>query len=78
MGSEDEDAPLAMSSIRPELNGRPANGAAKRHDERANSPEDKRNMNRSKSMVSLGSEEDLLKRRMKGLTTGLMGSSDSS
>lgn len=77
MGSEDEDAPLAMSSIRPEMNGRLANGSAKRHDERASSPEEKR-MARSKSMVSLGSEEDLLKRRMKGLTTGLMGSSDSS
>ena len=64
----DEDAPLAMSSIRPDANGK-MNGVVKR----PQSPEEKR-VNRSKSMVSLGSEEDLLKRRMKGLTTGLMGS----
>ena len=76
-GSEDEDAPLSMSSIKPEMNGRANGSADKRNGMRPNSPEDRRNLDRSKSMVSLGSEEDLLKRRMKGLTVGLMGSSDS-
>jgi acetyl esterase/lipase len=39
---------------------------------RSPSPEERR-LARSKSLLSLGSEEDLLKRRMKGLTVGLMG-----
>ena len=79
MGSEDEDAPLAMSSFKPEANGKLVNGSVKRKNAgpRAVSPEERKGVSRSKSMVSLGSEEDLLKRRMKGLTVGLMGSNDS-
>lgn len=67
---EDEPLTLAMSSAKTP-NGR-ANGHARRP-ERSVSPE----LSRTKSLISLGSEEDLLKRRMKGLTTGLMGSQDS-
>ena len=67
---EDEPLTLAMSSTKAS-NGR-ANGHAKRP-ERSVSPE----LSRTKSLISLGSEEDLLKRRMKGLTTSLMGSQDS-
>ena len=75
-GSEDEDAPLAMSSIRPMNGSAHSNGHAKRnHHERSVSPEERR-MNRTKSLISLGSEEDLLKRRMKGLTMGLSGSTE--
>ena len=76
--SADEDAPLAMSSIRNEgtLNG-VSNGHFK-----SGTPRDRARdhdsisttaLDRSKSLVSLGSEEDLLKRRMKGLTVGLLG-----
>jgi hypothetical protein len=77
VGSEDEDAPLAMSSIR-NGNGsiKAPNGSVKRS-EKTSSPEETKSVSRSKSMVSLGSEEDLLKRRMKGLTVSLMGNGDS-
>ncbi|EXJ79555.1 hypothetical protein A1O3_07834 [Capronia epimyces CBS 606.96] len=86
--SVDDDGPLLMSSLRDEStktqtqtpssadatvkdkDERQARGRA-RH-ERFQAQADKP---RSKSLVSLGSEEDLLKRRMKGLTVGLMGSS---
>lgn len=77
-GSEDDDAPLAMSRIRPEsqTNGHVGiNGEARKAKavEKKEAEQKKSDMQRSKSIVSLGSEEDLLKRRMKGLTTGLMG-----
>ena len=76
--SMDDDAPLVMSSLTPSKESPPAahaNGVAKgesskRKDEEKDKPA------RNKSLISLGSEEDLLKRRMKGLTVGLLGSSD--
>lgn len=78
--SADEDAPLAMSSLNskgetpPTSNGSGSGGRGRGkgrgHDSRPESPE----LDRSKSVGSLGSEEDLLKRRMKGLTISLMGS----
>jgi acetyl esterase/lipase len=78
--SADEDAPLVMSSLRdatPPPNGHAKSGRGRGrgrgHDPRADSPE----LDRSKSVASLGSEEDLLKRRMKGLTISLMGSEGS-
>jgi len=70
----DEDAPLAMSSI----NGSAQRGSKK---DKSSSPEARRGRGdrtptrqRSKSISSLPSEEDLLKRRMQGLTFSLMGS----
>lgn len=76
--SGDEDAPLAMSTIRPTI-GREMNGSLIQH--RPQTPGKVREplspgLDRSKSLTSLGSEEDLLKRRMKGLTVGLLGSED--
>ena len=75
--SMDDDAPLIMSSLTPSKAGTPpvyTNGAAtstrRKQDEREKPA-------RNKSLISLGSEEDLLKRRMKGLTFGLLGSNDS-
>ncbi|KAI1617358.1 esterase/lipase [Exophiala viscosa] len=80
--SMDDDAPLVMSSITKAedgasstSSGRAANGAAGRGRPIEQKP--RPDVNRSKSLVSLGSEEDLLKRRMKGLTVGLMGSDHS-
>ena len=69
--SGDEDSPLMMSSLNP--NGPaapkpPRRGAAGKRVMRQDG--DRR---RNRSMVSLASEEDLLGRRMKGLTGGLMG-----
>jgi len=81
--SVDDDAPLAMSSIKPNgetVTTRPrVSGVVKESTPRERGAQDKdqgskANVNRSKSVASLGSEEDLLKRRMKGLTVGLMGS----
>jgi len=81
--TEDEDAPLAMSSIRPTgASPSKANGHAttsRGEDSGSRSPELGRGrggMSRTKSLISLGSEEDLLKRRMKGLTMGLAGVSE--
>jgi acetyl esterase/lipase len=77
--TEDEDAPLAMSTIRPAGSPSKQNGAARGGRRDSQSPEDRRGrqgMSRTKSLVSLGSEEDLLKRRMKGLTMGLSGVSE--
>lgn len=78
--TEDEDAPLAMSSIRPNGNSpskQNGSGKGQRRDSGSRSPEESRSrggdMSRTKSLISLGSEEDLLKRRMKGLTMGLSG-----
>lgn len=71
----DEDAPLSMTSV----NGS-ADKKGKKHVERGRSKNlgsprlEKPRRRRSKSISSLGSEEDLLKRRMQGLTISLMGS----
>ncbi|KAJ4507507.1 hypothetical protein HRR83_004085 [Exophiala dermatitidis] len=82
--SVDDDAPLIMSSLRDENFKSPskanANGTMKDDKQgqargRAMEEKSRADKGRSKSLVSLGSEEDLLKRRMKGLTVGLMGSS---
>jgi len=81
--SMDDDAPLIMSSIKPEegkSSPQRSNGAAKESSwqrGRATEEKPKPEMTRNKSLTSLGSEEDLLKRRMKGLTVGLLGNSDS-
>lgn len=81
--SVDDDAPLVMSSLKSDEapSSKGANGAAKdpTRQQRGRPVEEKPRpeVNRSKSLVSLGSEEDLLKRRMKGLTVGLMGSDHS-
>jgi len=77
--SIDDDAPLVMSSLKgdedsrspPKVNGVKEEGQRRG---RAMEAKQKPDMDRSKSLASLGSEEDLLKRRMKGLTVGLMGS----
>ncbi|KIW44460.1 hypothetical protein, variant [Exophiala oligosperma] len=81
--SMDDDAPLVMSSIKSEDARRSSpqkvNGAAKDSaGERGRDTTEKSRpeVSRNKSLVSLGSEEDLLKRRMKGLTVGLLGDSD--
>ena len=69
--SGDEDRPLEMSSSTVKENGhaqpRSMRGRGRRVRRRADDS--------SRSMVSLASEEDLLGRRMKGLTVGLMGMS---
>jgi acetyl esterase/lipase len=82
-GSEDEEVLVMKGPPKPgngKGNGK-ANGHAKSKSRtmtidtglvRSPSPEERR-LARTKSMLSLGSEEDLLKRRMKGLTVGLMG-----
>lgn len=81
--SIDEDAPLAMSTLKADDVGGPseANGKLKedsRHRSGKSAKEEKQKpaIDRKPSMVSLGSEEDLLKRRMKGLTVGLLGSNE--
>jgi len=74
----DDDAPLIMSSLTPNREATPpvyTNGAATASSRRKQEERDK--LARNKSLISLGSEEDLLKRRMKGLTLGLLGSNDS-
>lgn len=67
--SGDEDRPLEMSSSVAKENGhaqpRSTSGRGRRARRRAD--------DRSRSMVRLASEEDLLGRRMKSLTVGLMG-----
>ena len=85
--TEDEDAPLAMSRITrsgnspPKSNGTAGGWRQRRDSNDSTSPEHSRGrgngpMARTKSLISLGSEEDLLKRRMKGLTMGLSGVSE--
>ncbi|EXJ64780.1 esterase/lipase [Cladophialophora yegresii CBS 114405] len=82
--SMDDDAPLVMSSLTQPSKDSTAAGHAdgavkgehswqKQHGAK---DRDKERPARNKSLVSLGSEEDLLKRRMKGLTVGLLGSQD--
>ena len=74
----DDDAPLAMTS----MNGSAEKARRKREEkDKEGSPEARRGRSerpsrrgRSKSISSLPSEEDLLKRRMQGLTFSLMGS----
>jgi battenin len=81
--SMDDDGPLVMSSLTPSKDPGHANGVVKgdndprrKHEERERD-DHKDRLARNKSLISLGSEEDLLKRRMKGLTVGLLGSHDS-
>ena len=78
--SADEDAPLAMSSLSsrgdtpPTSNGSVRGGRGRGRGRGRDSLPESPELDRSKSVASLGSEEDLLKRRMKGLTISLMGS----
>jgi acetyl esterase/lipase len=70
--NEKAAATRANNSLRMDLNSRELN----RDRSGMSSPEEERRIGhhgRSKSVTTLGSEEDLLKRRMHGLTTGLMG-----
>ena len=69
--SGDEDRPLEMSSSIAKENGDARNRSTRGRVRRVRRSTD----DRSRSMVSLASEEDLLGRRMKGLTVGLMGMS---
>jgi len=70
--SGDEDSPLAMSSAAAKENGHASQRSARGRGARVR----RSTNNRNRSMVSLASEEDLLGRRMKGLASGLMGTSD--
>jgi len=70
--SGDEDSPLAMSSASAKENGHVSQRSARGKGTRVR----RSTNNRTRSMVSLASEEDLLGRRMKGLASGLMGTSD--
>lgn len=71
--SGDEDNPLEMSSSTVKDSGSAARHSARG---RAKTARMRRAFaHRSRSMVSLASEEDLLGRRMKGLAGGLMGTS---
>jgi len=70
--SGDEDSPLAMSSAAAKENGHASQRSARGRGARIR----RSTNNRNRSMVSLASEEDLLGRRMKGLASGLMGTSD--
>lgn len=75
-GSEgDEDAPLVMTSlngtVKKELDEVLSHSRGRR--EVVNGVRSLVRRRRSKSISSLGSEEDLLKRRMQGLTFSLMG-----
>lgn len=67
--SGDEDRPLEMSSSLAKENGHAQPRSTRNHGRRVR----RGASDRSRSMVSLASEEDLLGRRMKGLTGGLMG-----
>ena len=74
--SADDEAPLAMTTktSSPAPNGgTPPRGRISRGTGRGRH---NRERGRSKSIISLGSEEDLLKRRMKGLTVSLMGETE--
>lgn len=67
--SGDEESPLMMSSLN-------ANGHASKPNRRSRGKRVRHqdgDRRRNRSMVSLASEDDLLGRRMKGLTGGLMG-----
>ena len=65
--SGDEDKPLMISSLNG--NGHTSNPPQRGSGKRVRHEDNRRN----RSMVSLASEDDLLGRRMKGLTGGLMG-----
>lgn len=67
--SGDEDRPLEMSSSSAKENGHVQPRSARGRGRRARHGA----LDRSRSMVSLASEDDLLGRRMKGLASGLMG-----
>ena len=78
--SGDEEAPLQMSSIRsatpPNANKGHTAGRGSRGRGRGLGSEKRptTNLDKSKSATSLASEEDLLGRRMNGITAGLIGS----
>ena len=65
--SGDEDNPLMMSSTKD--NGEPTRPARRGRGKKVRHQDDRRN----RSMVSLASEDDLMGRRMRGLTGSLMG-----
>lgn len=67
--SGDEESPLMMSSL--DANGHATRPPKRGRGKRVRHQDGDRRRNRS--MVSLASEDDLLGRRMKGLTGGLMG-----
>ncbi|KAF6230511.1 hypothetical protein HO133_004855 [Letharia lupina] len=67
--SGDEESPLMMSSLN--ANGHAPKPVRRDRGKRVRHQDGERRRNRS--MVSLASEDDLLGRRMKGLTGGLMG-----
>lgn len=71
--SGDEDRPLEMSVIKPKGSPREKSGAVKEGRVEKEGKEGKSvRERRRRSLVSLASEEDLLGRRMKGLTQGLI------
>lgn len=78
--SGDEEGPLQMSSIRsatPPINTKSNVGGRGGRGRGRGSESEKRpntSFNKGKSATSLASEEDLLGRRMQGLTAGLIGS----
>ncbi|KAF2200505.1 alpha/beta-hydrolase [Delitschia confertaspora ATCC 74209] len=74
----DDDLPLEMSVARPKIPSPTTNGTAMQSfraiDTNRGRRRGKRDDNRRRrSLVSLGSEDDLLGRRMKGFAAGLMG-----
>ncbi|ETI28724.1 hypothetical protein G647_01175 [Cladophialophora carrionii CBS 160.54] len=75
--------PSAAAAAAPTAAAGHTNGVVKgehsrqKHEERDSKSSEQERLARNKSLISLGSEEDLLKRRMKGLTVGLLGSQDS-
>lgn len=71
----DDDAPLAMTSVNGSADKRGRKQADRGRTKNLGNPRAENvKRRRSKSISSLGSEEDLLKRRMQGLTISLMGS----
>ena len=73
--SGDEDRPLEMTTAKNGAIKSPVRKAKGKEGEKADEQreEDGRGLKRLKSGLRLGSQEDLLKRRMKGLAGGLMG-----
>ena len=67
--SGDEDNPLMMSSVASNGNAQPSRSAGRGRGKRVRHQEG----GRTRSLVSLASEDDLMGRRMRGLAGGLMG-----
>jgi len=72
--SGDEDRPLEMSVLNSRGGRAVENGRVAKADGQARERREKIKYRRRKSLVSLASEDDLLGRRMKGLTSGLLSS----